>query len=108
MRSFFIDNVLTVVCKLACRTSIIRGCEVSLLQGTETTSMQSDRVDGTSEEILGHEATVLFPDISINQSVSYRATALTDGSVTEFGAELVGSVVINCKLSNASQLLVLK
>ena len=55
-------------------------------------SMQSEQLVGSLENLSGRDSTVLFQSISINESVSYRATALTDDSITEFGEELVGSV----------------
>ena len=99
---FFIEsnNYLTFVCELACRTSIITGCEVSLLQGTEITSIQSEQPVGTLERQSSRDSTVIFTGISLNNSFSYRAIAVTDGGVTEFGEQLVGSVSresLNCK-----------
>ena len=95
------NNLLTFVCELACRTSIISGCEISLLQGTETTSMQSEQPFGTLERQSSRHSIVIFPGISLNNSISYHAIALTDsGGVTEFGEQVVGSVSredLNCK-----------
>ena len=93
VESVFIGDVLTFNCKLACRTSIIKGCEVSLLKETEITS-KSKQIVGALERISGRDSTVLFLEISLNKSVSYRATALTD---TEFGVEFVGRVDVQCK-----------
>ena len=90
-----------MACELACRTEIIKGCNVSLLQESETISMQSNDLDGTLEEISGRVSVVVFDDISPNKSTSYQASALTDGSIADFGEELLGSVSrqasINCK-----------
>ena len=91
----FGDTFLAFICKLACRTSIISGCKVSLLQGTETTSVQSEQPVGTLEKLSGRDSSVVFiNDISLNNSFSYRAIALTDDGATEFGEELVGNVSI--------------
>ena len=93
------QTILTFICKLACRTSIISGCKVSLLQGTRTMSMQSEQPIGTLEKQSGRDSIVTFTGISSNNSFSYRAIALTDGGITEFGEELVGNVSrdLNCK-----------
>ena len=94
---YFVGTVLIFNCKLACRTSIIKGCEVSLLKETETISMQSEPLDRASERISGREYTVVFLGISLNKSVNYRAIALTNSNITEFGEEFAGSVSRNCK-----------
>ena len=63
--------------------------------------MQSNVLDGTLEEISGRVSIVIFNNISPNKSTSYQASALIDGSIREFGEELLGSVSrqasINCK-----------
>ena len=100
---FLSYTILAFICKLACRTSIISGCEVSLVQGTEIMSMQSEQPVGSLEKQSSRNSLVIFNNISLNNSFSYRAIALlTDGGVREFGEELVGSVStedLNCKFT---------
>ena len=68
--------------------------------------MQSEQLDGSLEKLSGRDSTVLFLYISINKSFSYHAIALTDGSITEFGEELVGIVLRNdlyCKFFSVAR-----
>lgn len=88
---FFIpQNFLMFACKLACRSSIISGCEVFLMQGKETTSSQSKEIAGNLE-LLERIVIVRFADIILNDSISYQATALTTSNFTELG-KVVGSI----------------
>ena len=96
---------VAIVCTLACRTSIIRGCNVTLSQGQRTVSQQSENIMGTSNEISGNNVSIIFaelePDISLNNPISYsaRAIAQTSNSISEFGEQVDGvvSMDFNCE-----------
>ena len=106
VRWFFLSqNDLYFVCILACRTSFIRGCVVSLSHEQRTTSKQSEGLLGTIEDLSGRESPVHFASISLNNSISYSAIALISDDMNEFGNPVDGSISredTTCKVFNFS------
>ena len=78
---------------------------MTLSQENGAITRKSDSIMGTSNEILGNEATIIFSDVnSSNNSISYSARAIAqNGSNSfEFGEQIDGAVSIdsNCEFSS--------
>ena len=81
---------------------------MTLSQEHGAITRKSDNIMGTSNEILGNEATIIFPGINIsnilNNPISYSARAIAqNGSNSfEFGEQIDGAVSIdsNCEFSS--------
>ena len=101
------QNYLVFVCTLACRTSIIRTCKVTLTQEQRTVSKESDNIMGTSNESLGHNINVVFAELDLELNISYNspiiysasAIAQTSDDIFEFGQQIDGIASISGDLN---------
>ena len=99
------QSSLVFVCTLACRTSIIRGCKVTLSQEQRTVSNEADELMETSNELSGNTVNIIFTElesnISFNNPFMYSASAIASDGIVEFGQQLDGIAIIsgdlNCK-----------
>ena len=78
---------------------------MTLSQENGAITRKSDSIMGTSNEILGNEATIIFSDVNnSNNPISYSARAIAqNGSNSfEFGEQIDGAVSIdsNCEFSS--------
>ena len=91
---FLTQSHLAVVCTLACRTSIISSCEVSLSQGNGTISMQSANITGISNEISGNDINIIFSEVNMSDlsliAYSARAIAQNSSNMFVFGQQIDG------------------
>ena len=96
VKGFFLTpTYLAIICTLACRTSIIRGCNVTLSQEHGAITRQSENIMGTSDAISGHDITTIFYDLNtsnilLNNPIGYsvRAIAQNNSNVFEFGEKI--------------------